>query len=233
MEIIGVTESAVQYLRVHIITAELKPGQKLNEMELSSRLDISRPPLREAFRILENEHLILSIPRKGCYVTEISMEDYRGIFEAREMIECFAIDLLRAKNIRDLPHVASAWEVTADLPAPTSSDPYEKFNYLKAIANFHIRLIESAGNARLNRFYYSIFSNLARYQDMYIYIPGLADKSQEVHGRVLDLIKRGNYVEAREIVRAHINSFHKFIEKGIAEKSADPASTAPKGLSRG
>jgi DNA-binding GntR family transcriptional regulator len=223
VEVIGVTESAVQYLRVHIITGELAPGQKLNEMELSSRLSISRPPLREAFRILENEHLIVSIPRKGCYVTEISMEDYRGIFEAREMIECFAIDLLRAKNIRNLPHVASALKVTADLPAPTSSDPYEKFSYLKAIANFHIKLVESADNARLNRFYYSIFSNLARYQDMYIYIPGLMDKSQEDHKRVLDLIRSGNYVEAREFLRAHVNSFYNFIEEVIAEKSPDPA----------
>jgi len=233
VEIIGVTESAVQYLRVHIITGELTPGRKLNEMELSSRLNISRPPLREAFRILENEYLIVSIPRKGCYVTEISMQDYRGIFEAREMIECFAVDLLRAKNIRDLPHVASALEVTADLSAPTSSDPYEKFNYLKAIANFHIKLIESAGNARLNHFYYSIFSNLARYQDMYIYIPGLMDKSQEDHGQVLDLIKRGDYVDARELLRAHVNSFSKFIEEAIGEKSADPAAEAPKDLSRG
>ncbi len=218
MEVIGVTESTVQYLRVHIITGELAPGQKLNEVELASRLDISRPPLREAFRILENEHLIVSIPRKGCYVSEISMGDCRGIFEAREMIECFAVDLLRAKNIRDLPHVASALEVTADYPMPTSPDPYEKFNYLKAIANFHIKLIESAGNARLNRFFYSIFSNLARYQDMYIYIPGLMDKSQEDHGQVLDLIKSGDYVEAREFLRAHINSFLKFIEEAIAEK---------------
>lgn len=222
MEIIGVTESAIQYLRVRIITGELTPGQKLNEIELSSRLGISRPPLREAFRVLENEHLIVSIPRKGCYVSEISMEDYRGIFEAREMIECFAIDLLRAKNIRDLPNVASALEVTADLFPPTSPDPYEKFNYLKAIANFHIKLIESAGNVRLNRFYYSIFSNLARYQDMYIYIPGLMDKSQEDHEQILDLIRRGNYVEAREFLRAHVNSFSKFIEDVLGEKARIP-----------
>ncbi|UCB51463.1 MAG: GntR family transcriptional regulator [Deltaproteobacteria bacterium] len=42
---------------------------------LSSNLGISRPPLCEAFRVLENEYLVLSIPRKGCYVTQVSMED--------------------------------------------------------------------------------------------------------------------------------------------------------------
>lgn len=65
----GVTESVVQYLRIHIIEGELVPGQKLNEIELAVRLGINHTPLREAFRILENAHLIVSIPRKGCYVT--------------------------------------------------------------------------------------------------------------------------------------------------------------------
>jgi len=83
----------------------------------------------------------------------------------------------------------------------------------------------------LNHFYYSIFSNLARYQDMYI--PAIMDKSQEDHERVLNLIRGGDYVEARELLRAHINSFSKFIEEAIGEKSADPAAEAPKGLSRG
>lgn len=65
MEVFGVKESVVQYLRSNIITGELAAGQILNELELSSLLGISRPPLREAFRIVKNEHVIVSIPRKG------------------------------------------------------------------------------------------------------------------------------------------------------------------------
>jgi DNA-binding GntR family transcriptional regulator len=56
MVVMGVTQSVAQYLRENIFSGELAPGQKLNELELSSRLGVSRPPLREAFRILENEH---------------------------------------------------------------------------------------------------------------------------------------------------------------------------------
>jgi DNA-binding GntR family transcriptional regulator len=65
METLSVTKSRVHPLRENIIIGEFAPGQKLNEIELSSRLGISRPPLREAFRLLENEHLVRSIPRKG------------------------------------------------------------------------------------------------------------------------------------------------------------------------
>ena len=65
MKVLGVKDSVVQSLRTQIIIGELTPGQKLNELVLSSLLGISRPPLREAFRLLENEHLAHSIPRKG------------------------------------------------------------------------------------------------------------------------------------------------------------------------
>ncbi|TET91689.1 MAG: GntR family transcriptional regulator [Desulfobacteraceae bacterium] len=215
----GVTESVAQNLRIHIIEGELAPGQKLNEIELAERLGISRPPLREAFRILENAHLIVSIPRKGCYVTEVSIEDCREIYQAREMIECFSVELLQTKGIRDLPEVASALEVTADLPMPTSSDAYEKFDYLKAIADFHISLVESAGNSRLVHCFNAIFSSLARYQSMYTFIPGLMNKSQETHEQILHLIKNGDYGQAKEILRSHIRGFLTLMEDKISNKT--------------
>jgi len=218
MKIIGVGESVLQHIRVHIIIGELSPGQKLNEIELSSGLGISRAPLREAFRILENEHLVVSVPRKGCFVTEISLKDCREIFEAREMIECAAIDLLKTRGIRDLPDVTSALKKTADLPMPTSSDPYERFQYLKAIADFHIKLVESAGNSRLSHFYNAIFSSLARYQSMYTYIPGLMNKSQKVHEQILDLIKRRAYLEAKRLLRSHIEGFLELMQNKIDER---------------
>ena len=59
MEILGVTKSTVPYLKEQIITGELAPGRKLNEIQISSHLGMSRPPLREVFRVLEDEHPVL------------------------------------------------------------------------------------------------------------------------------------------------------------------------------
>ncbi|MEE9612195.1 MAG: GntR family transcriptional regulator [Desulfatiglandales bacterium] len=223
MEFVGVKEGVVQYLRAHIIIGELIPCQKLNEIELSSRLGISRGPLREAFRLLENEHLVASIPRKGCYVTEVSMGACRELFEAREMIECFAVDLLKERGIRDLPAVAEALEASADLPTPSDSDPYDKFEYLRAIADFHIKLIESAANSLLNHFFRTIFSSLARYQSMYVYVPGLMNTSQEEHKEILTLIKEGDYAQAKRALSLHIHKFIAFIEEkiGMHERAGD------------
>ena len=215
LNITGVTETVIQYLRIHIIEGNLAPGQKLNEIELSSSLGISRPPLREAFRVLQNEHLIVSIPRKGCYVSEVSAEGCREIYEAREMIECFAVDLFQIKGIMDLPKVASALKVSEGLVMPTSADPYEKYDYLKAIADFHISLVESAGNSRLNHYYSANFSALARCQSLYVYIDGLMNKSQAIHEQILDYIQKGKYDQAKEKLTAHIRGFVPLMEEKI------------------
>jgi DNA-binding GntR family transcriptional regulator len=215
MEIIGVSESALKYIRVHIITGALAPGQKLNEIELAKFLGISRAPLREAFRILENEHLVVSIPRKGCCVTGLSMKDCQEIFGVRTMMECFAVDLIGSHGIRELPNVEEALEKTAELKNPENTDAYAKFNYLRSIADFHITLVEAAGNRKINQLYNAIFSGLARYQSLYTYIPGLMEKSQKEHEHFLKLIKKGKYATAKESLSLHINKFIPLIEEKV------------------
>ena len=215
LSVTGVTETIVHNLRVHIIDRHLPPGHKLNEVELSSSLGVSRPPLREAFRVLENEHLITSIPRKGSYVTKMSIDDCQEIFEAREMIECFAVELLQKKGIRELPKASSTLALTRRLRMPKTSDPFDKYNYLKAIAEFHISLVEASGNSRLSRSYQGIFHSLARYQDMYVFVPGLMEKSQAVHEQILGLIQKGDYEKAKEKLRFHIRGYFKTTEEKL------------------
>ena len=130
-------------------------------------------------------------------------------------MECFAVDLLRAKGIRDLPKVESALEETVDLAMPSNDDAYKKFDYLKAIANFHISLVETAGNKQLTYFYHSIFPNLARYQSIYTYISGLMNESYQEHLEFLRLVKKSDYEKAKDYLRCHINKFVKIIEDRI------------------
>ena len=87
MKILSVTESIFHKLRDMIICGEKPPGQKLDEHLLSSSLSVSRPPLREAFRLLQNEHLIYTIPRKGTYVTDVSVNDFGELYQVRKMAE--------------------------------------------------------------------------------------------------------------------------------------------------
>jgi len=215
MEIKSITESVVEYLRLQIITGELAAGQRINETELASYLNISRPPLREAFRILENEYLVVNIPRKATYISDISIEDLKEVYQAREMLECYAIDLLKAKNIRKLPNATASVKTASDLPIPSQDNREEVFTYLKAFVDFHIKLIESTGNHWVIHFYNSISSHLARYQFIYLYIPGSGRRSIEEHNQILDFIKTGNYEKAKKFMREHINYTFEFLKNKI------------------
>lgn len=220
MKFVGLTEGLVQYLREHIIVGKLKPGQHLSEIELSSKLGTSRSPLREAFRVLANEHLIDVRPRKGSFVTHVSIKDCREIFDTREMLECFSISQMKLNKIRNLPEVEHALELTYDLKMPTDDDPAKKFVYLKTIADFHIKLVEAAGNSKLNFFYMSIFPGMARYQSFYVFIEGLMEKSQDVHHEVLAYIKNEKYSDAERLLRKHIRSWPKLlIEEKLMENN--------------
>ena len=217
MEIYGVTESLVQHLREHIIAGILRPGQRLNEVELSSALGTSRSPLREAFRVLVNEHLVDVRPRKGSFVTDVSIQDCQEIFETREMLECFSISQLKLKKIRKLPEVSRALDATSKLTMPKTDDPGKKFAYLKKIADFHIKLVEAAGNSKLTAFHRSIFPSLARYQSFYVFIEGLMEKSQYTHEEVLALIGKGRYAEATKVLQNHIRYWPKLLTEKMMQ----------------
>jgi DNA-binding GntR family transcriptional regulator len=213
----GVTESVAQNLRINIIEGELAPGQKLNELELAERLGISRPPLREAFRLLEGENLVVSVPRKGCNVTEVSIRDCRQIYKAREMIECYTIDCFEARGIKELPEVVSALDLAGKgFPILSYDNDREKIGFRNPYPDFHIKMVESTGNQWLIRFYNMIAPTLARYQFM-CYVPDFLDKTQKEHKHILDLIKKGSYKEAKELLRAHINSWVKFLESRMKQ----------------
>jgi len=220
MEILSVTESTLQFLRRKIINGELKPGQKLNESSLSEELGISRPPLREAFRILGKDHLMVTIPRKGTYVTELSVRDFEEIGQVREMIECFTIDLIKTSGIRNLPKVTAAINrgLTLSLPFKTA-DRDELLNSIKLLLDFHDSLIESCGNSRMAYIYNSMSYNLARYQFIYFQIEGAVQHSLDDHRKILQLIRNGNYDQAKEELRKHIKYAVELVKSKVFQQA--------------
>ena len=210
MEILTVTSNVVKYLREKIISWEFKPGEKLNLSEICIKLGVSGPPVREAFRIIEHEQLMVTVPRKGTYVTQINRDNLRSIYEVREMIECFAIDLLEANNLREVKKI----------PEGSLNDTHAIFAFdgdlgnFSSLIDFHSRLVYSTNNTLLMYLYRSISSNLARYQFMFAEVPGLAADSQEKHMEIQQLIEEGRYDEARSLLRIHIRDFVSlFVEK--------------------
>jgi DNA-binding GntR family transcriptional regulator len=97
----SVTEKVVGVLRARILAGDLAPNTRLIESQLADQLGVSRAPIREAFRILEPEGLIISEAGKGTFVAEISAEDLREIFTLRSVLEGMAMRLIVERITRD------------------------------------------------------------------------------------------------------------------------------------
>jgi DNA-binding GntR family transcriptional regulator len=204
IEIFSATQTAAQYLRDQIIVGELPPGQKINETALASNMGLSRPPLREALRILESECLVTSVPRKSTYVTEVSKEDFEKIYRARGMIECYSIDLIKIKNINDFKPLYTTLDAASAIKLEFGATPKKILECLKVFAEFHLKLVELTGNAYLLHFYQSIANNLMRYQFLY-FSKEYKKPLLEEHQRILDFIRMGNYDQAKDCLLSHIN----------------------------
>ena len=205
METLGLARSLIDDLREQITVGKFAPGEKINEIKIASDLGISRSPLREALRVLENECLVVNIPRKGSFVTEIWLEDLNEIYQMREMIECYAIDLLKEKKIRDLPEVALCADEAAGFKIPSEADSAKKkLSYITGLAEYHLKLVESTGNKRLSQLYRTIHSNINRYVFFNAFMQGAAEHRIDEHYKILDYIKQGKYGKAKAVAQDHI-----------------------------
>ena len=98
-------------LRRAILKGELKPGERLMEIQLAQRLGVSRTPVREAIRKLELEGLVNMMPRRGAVVAEITLQDLEDVLEVRAVLEELAVqkacENITEDQLRDLKKAAN------------------------------------------------------------------------------------------------------------------------------
>lgn len=80
-------------LREAILKGELKPGERLMELQLAAKLGVSRTPIREAIRMLEQEGLAVTVPRKGAEVAKMTEKDMEDVLQIREALDDLAVNL--------------------------------------------------------------------------------------------------------------------------------------------
>lgn len=86
-------QEAIKNIKTLIINGDLPLGARVNEVEVSNLLNMSRGPIRESLRILNHEGLVTYVPRKGMFVTSLEKEDIQEIYDIRFYLEKNAVEL--------------------------------------------------------------------------------------------------------------------------------------------
>jgi DNA-binding GntR family transcriptional regulator len=134
-------------LREMAIHYKLRPGERINEMELSQLFSTSRTPLREALNRLVAERFLTFVPNRGFYGRAFDQQDIYNLYELRKSIETSAAMLaLERATDADIAAVKAFWD---DVSRKTASMPAQRLVSLDE--EFHLRVVALSGNEEMVR----------------------------------------------------------------------------------
>lgn len=148
----SLVELGAQALRRMILSGELVSGDRVVENKLTRTLGISRPPLREAMRLLEREGLIQQIPHKGAVVTVLTLHDVYEIVTLRHELERIAVELgVPSREPARLDRCRAALAAMDDAAAQD-----DEATLLEHAFEFHLSVVGLSGHRRLEETYRSL-----------------------------------------------------------------------------
>ena len=189
-------------LRQAILRGELKPGERLIEIQLANKLGVSRTPVREAIRKLELEGLVLMIPRKGAEVADISEKSLKDVLEVREALEELAARLACDKITK--AGINRRKEAAQDFRSALKSNDITQM--AEADVRFHDVICNATENQKLGQLLNNLREQMYRYRIEYLKDQHVYEKLLSEHEEIIRHIEKGEKDEAARVVSRHIEN---------------------------
>lgn len=187
-------------LKEAILSQKLRPGERLLENELADELGVSRTPIREAIRRLEQEGLVVMLPRKGAYVAGISLKDIHEVYEIRAALEALALELA-AKYITDEELAELALQVEEE-EALTDAGRLNEIIFIDS--SFHDLIYQYARNNKLTQFVDILQEQFKRFRALPLGTSARSNTALEEHQQILVALKNHDSILAADLAKKHI-----------------------------
>jgi len=197
----SLTTLVLRELERQIVSGELGAGAKLNEADLAAAMRVSRGPVREAFRALEQSGLVRTEKNRGVFVRQLSLAEADEIYEVRAALDAL-IGRLAAQRIR-ADQVARLRELIRLMHAPgrtRDADAYFPLNI-----EFHETLAEAAGNKALLANYRRIVNelNLYRRETLARNAANIPISTRD-HEAIVNAVAKGDAALAERLLFEHV-----------------------------
>jgi DNA-binding GntR family transcriptional regulator len=207
------SEDIAESIKAAIIKGKFKPGEKISEGELAESMGISRTPLREAFRKLENEGFIEIIPRKGAVVTEIDALEAYHLYEIKSTLEGLAARLA-AVNMQD-KDLDKLEKINEELKELIDQNDLEAF--YKAHTRFHEGFVKLSSNRRLIQIISNLNDHFKRFGIVSITLAGQYENTIKQHEEIIQAFREGNENLVEERVKNNVMTGGKILIDHLAE----------------
>ena len=200
-------------LKDEILSGQLKRGDTLTEISLSTRLGVSRTPLRGALHRLDEEGLIALVPNKGAEVVGVDIEDLIHIYKIRMRLEGLAARLAADRmSDEDRAHLTEITELS-EFYVERGDD--KKRSELDS--EFHNTIFRASGSRHLNKILSDLHKNIKTYRRLSLKNTNRAEKSILEHRGILEAILKKDADEAERLTYIHIEQALLNFENKIKE----------------
>ena len=205
---ISLADQVFEHLETDILSGKYQKGENLTESKLSLELGVSRTPIREALRRLEQEHLIEEAP-KGMVVVGISDKDLADIFEIRAALEGKAA-FLAAKNYtqEQMNVVREALEFQEFYLGKQDADRIKSMD-----SRFHETIYKMSGSTIFYDVLMPLHKKILKYRKASVSDSSRAAASVAEHRAIYEAILSRDGDLASRLVSEHLENAYKHISK--------------------
>ena len=193
-------EQVVETLRHKILSGEIKPGERIVESKMAEELKVSRGPLREALRQIEEEGLVVYQSQKGCVVKKMSYDEMQETYLIQSTLEKLAVQMclgvISKEQDEEMQSIVNAMQKAAD-----QKDLYET---IKLDEQFHECIVKTAHSEKLHRIWRLLEGgNAAVYYTMDTETLVPFNVVSYNHQKILDLFRKGTVEELCKEIEYH------------------------------
>jgi phosphonate utilization transcriptional regulator len=215
----SLASAAQQAIERMILDGQIAPGAKLTEAWLSERLGVSRGPIREAFRMLEEAGLVRQEKNRGVFVRDIPHDEAGEIYDLRAAMDELAGRRLAASIAPAQMKVLRG--IVERMEAAVKAD--DRVGYHLLNLQFHDRLVEYAGNRKLAALYGKLVKELALYRRRNLADAAVLPHSAAEHRAILKAIASGDPELAGRALYEHaIESKERALRAATAPRAVRP-----------
>ena len=201
-------------LRRAILTGELDPGERLMEIHLASRFGVSRTPVREAIRMLEQEGLVTLRPARGAVVASISAESVQDVLEVRRAMDVLCASLA-CKRITET-QLESLKEACEKFEEAVKAPDKDLTHIAACDVALHDIIIDATANRRLKQLVNNLSEQMYRYRFEYLKDSEIYDQLVKEHSDIYAAIAARDEEAAADACGIHIDNQEYAIMKQIA-----------------
>lgn len=209
----SLVEKAAAFIRTSIQNGIYKPEQRLYEVQIAEQIGVSRAPVREAIRMLENEGLVEAIPRRGVRVRKYSFQDIENIYTLRASLDTLATKLAVPNLIRK--DIVLIKKILNKMKQCIKSD--DMGVYYELNTEFHNFFYQRSQNEWLCQINQGLMNHITLLRKFSVRLPGGIKRSFSEHEGIVKAIEGGNEDEVADRMYLHIMAAWKSISRTLPE----------------